>query len=53
MLLKLLSGNSDNNFSFEDLEKVLLNLGFDKRNTGGYMLSLLNQILKRLYKHIA
>jgi predicted RNA binding protein YcfA (HicA-like mRNA interferase family) len=35
LLLKLLSGNSDNNFSFEELEKVLLNLGFNRRNTGG------------------
>jgi predicted RNase H-like HicB family nuclease/predicted RNA binding protein YcfA (HicA-like mRNA interferase family) len=35
LLLKLFSGNSGNHFSFEYLEKILLNLGSDKRNTGG------------------
>jgi len=35
LLLKLLSGNADNNFSFEDLRNILLNLGFTERQTGG------------------
>ena len=32
---KLLSGNADNNFSFDDLRNILLHLGFDERTTGG------------------
>jgi len=35
LLLKLLSGNADNNFSFDDLRNILLNLGFIERKTGG------------------
>jgi predicted RNA binding protein YcfA (HicA-like mRNA interferase family) len=35
LLLKLLSGNADNNFSFDELRNILLNLGFTERNTGG------------------
>jgi hypothetical protein len=32
---KLLSGNADNNFSFDDLRNILLHLGFNERTTGG------------------
>jgi hypothetical protein len=33
--LKLLSGNADNNFSFDDLRNILLHYNFVERNTGG------------------
>ena len=33
--LKLLSGNADNNFSFDDLRNILLHFNFIARNTGG------------------
>ncbi|MGZ3754775.1 MAG: type II toxin-antitoxin system HicA family toxin [Mucilaginibacter sp.] len=33
--LKLLSGSSDNNFSFEDLRSILFHFNFIERNTGG------------------
>jgi len=32
--LKLLSGNADNNFSFDDLRNILLHFDFIERNTG-------------------
>jgi hypothetical protein len=32
---KLLSGNADNNFSFDDLRSILLHVGFIERTTGG------------------
>ena len=35
MLVKLLSGNSDNNFSFDDLRNILLHLNFSEKTTGG------------------
>jgi hypothetical protein len=35
LLLKLLSGNADNNFSFDDLRNVLLHFDFIERTTGG------------------
>ncbi len=35
LLLRLLSGNSDANFDFEDLVNILLRLGFEERKTGG------------------
>ena len=35
LLFKLLSGTSDNNFSFEDLRSLLLNLGFTEKTTAG------------------
>ena len=35
LLLKLLSGNSDNNIGFEELRLILLTLGFTERKTGG------------------
>lgn len=34
-MLKLLSGASDNNISFEELRMILLNLGFTEKLTGG------------------
>ena len=34
LLLRLLSGNSDNNFDLDDLINFLLRLGFEERNTG-------------------
>lgn len=33
--MKLLSGSSDNNFSFEELRMILLNLGFIEKIGGG------------------
>ncbi|HAL81592.1 MAG TPA: toxin HicA [Mucilaginibacter sp.] len=33
--LKLLSGNADNNFSFDDLRNILLHFNFIERTTGG------------------
>jgi len=33
--LKLLSGNADNNFGFDDLRNILLHFNFIERNTGG------------------
>lgn len=35
LLVKLLSGNADNNFSFDDLRNVLFNFDFIERTTGG------------------
>jgi len=35
LLLKLLSGSSDSNISFEELRLLLLSLGFNERTTGG------------------
>jgi len=35
LLFKLLSGNSDNNFSFDDLRNILLHLEFTEKKTGG------------------
>lgn len=35
LLLKLLSGSSDNNFSFDDLRYILLHFKFTERTTGG------------------
>lgn len=34
LLMKLLSGNADNNFSFEDLRNILLYFDFIERTTG-------------------
>ncbi|BAU55276.1 type II toxin-antitoxin system HicA family toxin [Mucilaginibacter gotjawali] len=33
--LKLLSGNADNNFSFDDLRNILYHFDFIERTTGG------------------
>lgn len=33
--LKLLSGNADNNFSFDDLRNILFHFKFVERTTGG------------------
>jgi predicted RNA binding protein YcfA (HicA-like mRNA interferase family) len=35
ILLKLLSGNSDNNFNLDDLINILLRNGFEEGKTGG------------------
>jgi hypothetical protein len=35
LLFKLLSGNADNNFSFDDLRNLLLHFEFIERATGG------------------
>lgn len=35
ILIKLLSGNSDSNFSFNDIKSLLIGLGFFERTTGG------------------
>jgi len=35
LLFKLLSGNADNNFSFDELRNVLLHFDFVERTTGG------------------
>ena len=35
LLLKILSGTSDSNISFEELRTLLLALGFSERTTGG------------------
>jgi hypothetical protein len=35
LIIKLLSGIADGNFSFEDLRYVLLYFGFTERTTGG------------------
>ena len=34
LLAKLLTGNADNSFKFDDLLNILLNLGFIERKTG-------------------
>ena len=34
-LLKLLSGNADNNFSFDELRSILFHFDFIERTTGG------------------
>ena len=36
VLLKLLSGNSDSNFNFDELVKLLLQLGFEERIKGSH-----------------
>lgn len=36
LLLKILSGTSDANVSFDDLRQLLLRLGFDERIRGGH-----------------
>ena len=36
LLLKILSGASDANVSFDDLRQLLLRLGFDERIRGGH-----------------
>ena len=35
LILKLLSGSSDNNFSFEELRLILVNLGFAEKMGAG------------------
>ncbi|MES2701059.1 MAG: type II toxin-antitoxin system HicA family toxin [Bacteroidota bacterium] len=35
LLLKLLSGNADGNFAFDDLVKILIWFGFEERRTTG------------------
>ena len=35
LLLKLLSGNADNNFDLDDLVQILLRYSFEERKTGG------------------
>jgi hypothetical protein len=35
LLLRLLSGNSDANFDFDDLINILIQLDFKERKTGG------------------
>jgi len=35
LIIKLLSGNADNNFEFDDLRNILLKFGFTERTTGG------------------
>lgn len=35
LMLKLLSGSADSNFSFDDLRLILINLGFIEKTTGG------------------
>ena len=35
LLLKLLAGNADNNFAFDDLRNILLHFDFVERTTGG------------------
>lgn len=35
LVIRLLSGNADRNFAFDDLVKILLSLGFILRNTSG------------------
>lgn len=35
LIVKLLSGRSDNNFSFDDLRYILLQFNFVERTTGG------------------
>jgi predicted RNA binding protein YcfA (HicA-like mRNA interferase family) len=35
LLIKLLSGSADNNFSFNELRGILLTLGFTEKMTGG------------------
>ena len=35
LIVRLLSGTSDNNFSFEDLRYILLHYNFIERTTGG------------------
>ncbi len=35
LLLKLLSGTSDNNIGFDELRTLLLAIGFTERTTGG------------------
>jgi hypothetical protein len=35
LLMKLLSGNADSNFSFDDLRNVLFHFDFIERTTGG------------------
>jgi len=35
LLLKILSGTSDNNIGFDELRNFLITLGFTERTTGG------------------
>ena len=35
LMLKLLSGSADSNFSFDDLRLILINLGFIEKTTAG------------------
>jgi hypothetical protein len=35
LLFKLLSGNADNNFSFDELRNILFHFDFVERTTGG------------------
>lgn len=35
VIFKLLSGNSDNNFTFDELRNLLLSLSFEERTTVG------------------
>jgi predicted RNA binding protein YcfA (HicA-like mRNA interferase family) len=35
LILKLLTGSADNNFSFDDLRNILLHFGFTERVTNG------------------
>jgi hypothetical protein len=35
ILLKLLSGNADNNFDIDDLVRILLSYDFEERKSGG------------------
>jgi predicted RNA binding protein YcfA (HicA-like mRNA interferase family) len=35
LIVKLLSGSSDNSFKFDDLRNILLKIGFTERTTGG------------------
>ncbi len=34
-IFKILSGNADNNFTFDELRNLLLSLGFEERTTAG------------------
>lgn len=35
LMLKLLSGSADSNFSFDDLRLILINLGFYRKDNRG------------------
>ena len=48
LLIRLLSGVSDNNFNFNDLKFILLNLGFDERTTGGSHLIYTKKIISEI-----
>jgi len=36
LLLKIISGSSDNNIDFEQLRRILIRLGFTERVKGGH-----------------